>query len=207
MKRETKGCDPGSLKKRAKKLFRRRHYEPVLCPQENCGMRLRAMHDLRDHMRKHTGERPYKCSVQGCSATYAWRSGLFYHRQNKHGLFISDRKKETPGLCSKSAETVTENVSKSEALHTSSYVDKDTFPNKKRLPSVPLRGSYEDQFDNDMKVYHKRKFVSNFSLQGIERLPSFQELELSLLNAFSSLPMQELPPLKSRQSQKFCRSG
>mmetsp|Transcript_329 Transcript_329/g.1106 ORF Transcript_329/g.1106 Transcript_329/m.1106 type:complete len:206 (-) Transcript_329:203-820(-) len=47
-----------------------------------CQKRFRQRYNLRIHLRKHTGETPFKCLQEGCSARFKWRSGLVNHMRH-----------------------------------------------------------------------------------------------------------------------------
>eukprot|EP00188_Purpureofilum_apyrenoidigerum_P000512 Plantae.Rhodophyta-Purpureofilum_apyrenoidigerum.ctg12247.p1 GENE.Plantae.Rhodophyta-Purpureofilum_apyrenoidigerum.ctg12247~~Plantae.Rhodophyta-Purpureofilum_apyrenoidigerum.ctg12247.p1 ORF type:complete len:221 (-),score=17.49 Plantae.Rhodophyta-Purpureofilum_apyrenoidigerum.ctg12247:136-765(-) len=51
----------------------------VFC--EICGRGFVKVSTMRDHMRTHTGERVYHCSVPGCNRSFKWRSSLSQHRR------------------------------------------------------------------------------------------------------------------------------
>nr|XP_034357601.1 Kruppel-like factor 18 [Arvicanthis niloticus] len=53
------------------------------CTYENCNKSYTKFHHLRDHMKKHTGEKTYACDVPGCSWKF-YRSGDLKRHQTKH---------------------------------------------------------------------------------------------------------------------------
>ena len=47
------------------------------CDFENCHLSFRKWHSLMDHLRVHTGEKPFKClmhEMEGCQVSYNRRS-------------------------------------------------------------------------------------------------------------------------------------
>ncbi|KAJ8906705.1 hypothetical protein NDN08_003194 [Rhodosorus marinus] len=49
------------------------------CPWEGCGKSFNKKYNMQMHMRQHTNERPYVCSVNECRLSFKWRSSLRNH--------------------------------------------------------------------------------------------------------------------------------
>mmetsp|Transcript_38411 Transcript_38411/g.151686 ORF Transcript_38411/g.151686 Transcript_38411/m.151686 type:complete len:204 (-) Transcript_38411:307-918(-) len=49
------------------------------CPWEGCGKSFNKKYNMQMHMRQHTNERPYVCSVNDCRLSFKWRSSLRNH--------------------------------------------------------------------------------------------------------------------------------
>lgn len=54
--------------------------------------------DLHTHMRKHTGDEPFKCRYANCNMRYKWRSSLSHHEglHRKNNYTRRPRKKRHP---------------------------------------------------------------------------------------------------------------
>lgn len=50
-----------------------------ICMFENCGKVYPKMNKLLEHIRSHTGERPYTCNKEGCNASFSRQYGLRRH--------------------------------------------------------------------------------------------------------------------------------
>uniref|UniRef100_A0A7S0ZD01 C2H2-type domain-containing protein n=1 Tax=Timspurckia oligopyrenoides TaxID=708627 RepID=A0A7S0ZD01_9RHOD len=51
------------------------------CPRDGCDKLFSRKHNLKVHMRRHTGEMPYQCPHNGCSKSFKWKSSLKYHER------------------------------------------------------------------------------------------------------------------------------
>ncbi|VEN49695.1 unnamed protein product [Callosobruchus maculatus] len=56
----------------------------LTCIIEGCGASYKKLSYLKQHMRKHTGERPFVCDVDGCDKSYAISSHLNRHKARVH---------------------------------------------------------------------------------------------------------------------------
>ncbi|XP_044729120.1 zinc finger protein 184-like [Chrysoperla carnea] len=73
-----------------------RPFKCTLCPKSFHDERI-----LRIHMVTHTGERRYKCDVQGCSRTYTQSTPLAQHKLKCHSNNVSEITKFKCKICSK----------------------------------------------------------------------------------------------------------
>lgn len=65
---------------------------------EVCGKMFRGPGNLRLHRRVHTGEKPYKCAIEGCEKTYMYEIDLKRHKFSAHGIWT---KKHPCQVCGK----------------------------------------------------------------------------------------------------------
>lgn len=56
------------------------------CPWPDCGYTPHFLRDLRRHMFKHTGDKKYKCDLDGCDFITVWKTSLLQHQRKKHNL-------------------------------------------------------------------------------------------------------------------------
>ncbi|KAA8499506.1 Zinc finger protein GLI2 [Porphyridium purpureum] len=49
------------------------------CTIDGCGKFFSRRHNLKVHMRRHTGETPYSCPHEGCDKQFKWKSSMKYH--------------------------------------------------------------------------------------------------------------------------------
>uniref|UniRef100_A0A7S3A7E0 C2H2-type domain-containing protein n=1 Tax=Rhodosorus marinus TaxID=101924 RepID=A0A7S3A7E0_9RHOD len=62
-----------------------------------CGRMFNKKANCKIHVRKHTGEMPYKCSIQGCKRKFMWKSSLTFHEANGHKGGGPDQAEESHG--------------------------------------------------------------------------------------------------------------
>ncbi|KAM7534549.1 hypothetical protein Aperf_G00000109442 [Anoplocephala perfoliata] len=64
-----------------------------ICMYENCGKMYPKMNKLLEHIRSHTGERPFACKREGCGASFSRQYGLRRHLLT-HSSSTNDEKTE-----------------------------------------------------------------------------------------------------------------
>ena len=56
----------------------------------SCGKCLASRQNLKEHSYTHTGEKPYKCSVPECGASFRQGTHLSAHKRNEHSSLIDN---------------------------------------------------------------------------------------------------------------------
>ena len=59
--------------------------KPYKCTYEGCDYRCTRNNALTIHIRTHTGEKPYKCTYEGCDYACTNSSALTIHKRNHTG--------------------------------------------------------------------------------------------------------------------------
>ncbi|CRL04767.1 CLUMA_CG017827, isoform A [Clunio marinus] len=77
----TKGS---SLKKHIRTIHE--GIKPYEC--EACPMKFNSSEHLKRHFRTHTGEKPYKCDIEGCDRAYAQSNDLLKHKKIHIGVLV-----------------------------------------------------------------------------------------------------------------------
>ena len=55
---------------------------PHVCPWDGCGQRFKTTTHVKQHLYKHTGEKPFVCSF--CSYRSSWKGNLVAHVKKVH---------------------------------------------------------------------------------------------------------------------------
>ncbi|KAL7056546.1 hypothetical protein AAHC03_020888 [Spirometra sp. Aus1] len=79
-----------------------------LCPYPGCGKAYSKLNKLREHVRSHTGERPYVCEHPGCNASFIRLYGLKRHQLTHFALSLKSDERRYPTILPVSAARPTE---------------------------------------------------------------------------------------------------
>ena len=58
--------------------------KPFKCDVEGCGARFALKHHLKNHKHTHTGEKPFKCDFEGCGIRFGLMHNLVKHQKRLH---------------------------------------------------------------------------------------------------------------------------
>lgn len=81
-------CGQAFKSKRSRQFHMYRHSgeKPYECTYEGCTKRFTTPGSRIEHLRKHTGEKPFQCDIDGCDKKYAYGIDFRRHKMNKHGM-------------------------------------------------------------------------------------------------------------------------
>ncbi|VDL90553.1 unnamed protein product [Schistocephalus solidus] len=79
-----------------------------LCPYPGCGKAYSKLNKLREHVRSHTGERPYVCEHPGCNASFIRLYGLKRHQLTHSTLPMKNDERRYPTILPVSTARPTE---------------------------------------------------------------------------------------------------
>lgn len=99
-------CDFASASKSGLRYhIRTKHDKHSLISCTVCNYRAYNTHILSQHLRKHSGQRPFTCVL--CNATFAVKPSWKYHMKTKHNItnLTSPRSKSQPSSCEDLAST------------------------------------------------------------------------------------------------------
>jgi len=58
--------------------------KPFGCDEPGCSKRFQNLQAKNEHARRHSGDTPYECPVNGCGRKFKWRSSLSCHKKTHH---------------------------------------------------------------------------------------------------------------------------
>eukprot|EP00121_Abeoforma_whisleri_P016222 Awhi_evm3s14892 len=72
---------PPKAKKTAKKVTTKRLKRQVNCPFSGCNIIISSKSKVNEHLRTHTGEKPFCCPYKNCDAKFAYTNSLTRHKR------------------------------------------------------------------------------------------------------------------------------
>lgn len=149
------------------------------CSHKDCGMEFNKPSRLVQHMRIHTGERPYECPAEGCSRSYTRQQHLKRHLETTH---VSESKEEkikcddcdkmfsnkyslrkhhyryhvrTPFTCSECGQT----FKKQQHLKTHTFVHTGIKPYKCEFPGCDVRCENPSRLKRHSFIHEKSRYA------------------------------------------------
>jgi uncharacterized Zn-finger protein len=81
-----------------KKTSTNRHSKLLKCESEGCDLFFKKWHNFFDHLRTHTGEKPYRCTFKGCEIGFSQKTNMNKHMKI-HTNFVCSSEDTDLSIC------------------------------------------------------------------------------------------------------------
>lgn len=196
------GLQPGPSMTSAAPAVRPKSAGKHVCP--HCGRDCMKPSVLEKHLRCHTGERPYPCTV--CGVSFKTQSNLYKHKRTQaHARLSSESEQSNPGsLDSMSSSSEMTSLSVEECSDECNSVKKDTtLPVTDITPVVTIVQTFQqnEQTSVSQKTQENTKLTKEGDKQAVEN-------EQPTLSSSRHLPLQrQEATLFSKQWESSMSSG
>ncbi|XP_013102136.2 transcriptional activator cubitus interruptus isoform X1 [Stomoxys calcitrans] len=129
----------------------RRHTgeKPHKCTFEGCGKAYSRLENLKTHLRSHTGEKPYTCEYPGCTKAFSNASDRAKHQNRTHS-------NEKPYICNAPGCLKRYTDPSSLRKHVKSVHGAEFYANKRH------KGFNENKYDGDDKLNEKNNHIREY---------------------------------------------
>ena len=152
-----------------------RNVKLLKCDFSGCKMIFRKWHNFFDHLRVHTGERPFHCNEPGCNQSFTQKANL-----NKHMAVHQRRKRQKCQMCNKVFASA--NIMR---MHMNQHINEMTQVNHHQFGMGQMFGQFQNGQPTIRQFHHHISDPMKFFKRS--QLAKFQ-------NIAQTLQMKNLPP-------------
>ncbi|XP_054480147.1 zinc finger protein GLI2-like [Anoplopoma fimbria] len=164
----------------------RRHTgeKPHKCTFEGCSKAYSRLENLKTHLRSHTGEKPYVCEHEGCNKAFSNASDRAKHQNRTHS-------NEKPYVCKIPGCTKRYTDPSSLRKHVKTVHGPEAHVTKKQrsdLPPRPPRENGENEAGNRDQLHREDKMSENGSPRGVEDYLTVKNIKTETSVMYQSSP-------------------